>query len=121
VRLVPCNRPDGTLEVAPRTSLCTDSATEKWEGFWCLADERYYARRTRAGGGEQWYHIADEPRSAAVGEPRVIPLRPRGGREFPVTRHMMLVTPADGSRAILIGGSRRGARAERRENVGADR
>jgi hypothetical protein len=109
------------LEVAPRSSLCADSAIEKWEGYWCLADERYYARCVRADGAEQWFHLVDEAPRPRVREPRVIPLRPRQGREFPVTRHMMLVTPADGSRAILIGGSRRGARVERRESVEADR
>jgi hypothetical protein len=121
VQLLPCNRPHGSLEAAPRTSLCADSATEKWEGFWCLADERYYTRCVRDDGAEQWYHLVDEPPRAQIRETRVLPLRPRGGREFPVTRHMMLVTPADGSRAILIGGSRRASRAEGRESMQGDR
>ena len=121
VQLLPCNRPHGALEVAPRSALCVDSATETWEGFWCLADERHYSRCVRADGAEQWYHLVDEVPRGRAREPRVIPLRPRGGRDFPVTRHMMLVTPADGSRAILIGGSRRGSRAERRQSIEADR
>jgi hypothetical protein len=121
VQLLPCKRPHGPLEVAPRSALCVETATEKWEGFWCLEDERYYTRCIRDGVSEQWYHLVDEPPRARIKEARVIPLRPRGGREYPVTRHMMLVTPADGSRAILIGGSRRGSRADGRASAEADR
>lgn len=121
MHLFPCNRPNGSLEVAPRTSLCADSATERWEGFWCLEDDRYYTRCVRDGSREQWFSIVDESPRARIRETRVLPLRPRGGREYPVTRHMMLVTPVDGSRAILIGGSRRTSRAEGRESAEADR
>ena len=106
--------------MAPRSSLSADSDTERWEGFWCLADERYYTRCVRDGREEQWYRLVDAPSPAVAREARVLPLRPRGGREFPVTRHMMLITPADGSRAILVGGLRRGSRAEGRESAKAD-
>jgi hypothetical protein len=61
VHLLPCSPPNGSLEPAPRTSLRTDSAQERWEGFWCLADDRYYARCVRADGTEQWHCFADKP------------------------------------------------------------
>jgi hypothetical protein len=98
-----------------------DSASGRWDGFWCIEDDRYYARCQRDGSREQWFQIADETPRARIRETRVLPLRPRGGREYAVTRHMMLVTPADGSRAILIGGSRRVPRAQGCESAKADR
>jgi hypothetical protein len=69
VYLLPCSPPRGSLEQAPATSLGRDSAQEQWEGFWCLSDERYYARCTYADGTEQWHRIAD-----TIGA-RVLPFR----------------------------------------------
>jgi hypothetical protein len=69
VDLLPCNRPEGRLEQAPRTSLRADSVQENWEGFWCLADDRYYTRCTRSDGSQQWYGIGDSRRTG------VLPLR----------------------------------------------
>ena len=68
VELLPCNRPQGRLEHAPRTSLCADTVHEKWDGFWSLADERYYTRCTRSDGSQQWYRISDTRRG-------ILPLR----------------------------------------------
>jgi hypothetical protein len=65
VHLIPCNPPQGSLEQAPRTSLrpparrLSDSGQERWEGFWCVDDERYYTRCVRADLSEEWYRIHD--------------------------------------------------------------
>src|SRR5688500_10350041 len=61
VDLIPCNRPQGPLESAPRTSLRADSAQGRWEGFWCVTDDRYYARCVRADGTEQWHCFGESP------------------------------------------------------------
>lgn len=119
MQLLPCNRPTGQLEIAPRSSLCVDSARERWEGFWNVQDDRYYARCVR-DEAESWYRIADEPARARIRDARVLPLRPRAGREHPVTHRMLLVTPGDGKPAILVGGTRRAPRPEAR-SVEADR
>ena len=119
MQLLPCKRPAGPLETAPRTSLCVDSVQERWEGFWSVEDDGYYTRCVRSDA-ESWFRIVDEPARARVRDARVLPLRPRGGREFPITHRMVLLTPADGSRAILVGGVRRAPRAEPR-SVEADR
>jgi hypothetical protein len=119
VQLLPCNRPTGQLETAPRTSLCADSARERWEGFWSVEDDGYYTRCVRADA-ESWYRVVDEAPRARVRDARVLPLRPRNGREFPVTHRMLLVTPGDGQRAILVGGTRRAPRPEARGSVEAD-
>lgn len=121
MQLLPCNRPAGALERAPRTSLTADSPREQWEGFWSVADEQYYTRCVRDDTVEQWYRVVDEAPRPRAREASVIPLRPRGGRVYPATHHMLLVTPADGARAILIGGSRRRAPALRQGTVEADR
>ena len=59
MHLVPSHPPAGTLEAAPRTALRENSAREQWDGFWCVEDDRYYARCTRSNGGVQWFRIAD--------------------------------------------------------------
>jgi hypothetical protein len=59
VYLVPCIAPKGKLDRAPRTSLCEDSASESWDGFWC--EERYVTRCTRADGSVAWFRIAETP------------------------------------------------------------
>lgn len=65
MHLLPCNPPQGSLERAPCTSLSlpatrVDSPEDRWEGFWRVADERYYTRCIRADGSEHWYRIDDE-------------------------------------------------------------
>jgi hypothetical protein len=115
VHLLPCSPPTGSLESAPRTSLRDDSAYVRWEGFWCVADEGYYARGVRADGTEQWYRIADEDLRAHV-EPRVLTLRPRNARH--AHTRMLLVRPSEGRLPILIGTSRRGSRARPRGSAG---
>ena len=101
-----------------------DSAQERWEGFWSVADDGYYARCIRADGSEQWYRFADESSGARVAEARVIPLRPRLTRDVRRTftynapraltrdaRQMLLVSAGKGRRPILIGTSGRRSRA----------
>ena len=106
MRLLPCNPPNGSLESAPRTSLRKDTRDERWDGFWSLADEKYYARCTSAHGVEQWYRVVDEPRSESVVEPRkarVLPMRRRDARgRDDVSRTMLLWAPS-GRRPILVG------------------
>ena len=111
MHLLPCKRPIGSLESAPRTSLRADSSHERWEGYWCVADEGYYARCVRADGSEQWYRVADEGARESVAEPRVLPLRPRTTRDIQRTitndgRRMLLLSRV-GQRPILVGSRRR--------------
>jgi hypothetical protein len=76
VHLVASLPPAGTLEVAPRTALREQSTREQWDGFWCVEDDRYYARCTRSNGTIQWYRYADERfRVRRAREARVLPLR----------------------------------------------
>ncbi|MEX2178792.1 MAG: hypothetical protein WD801_08795 [Gemmatimonadaceae bacterium] len=101
MQLLPCNRPSGPLESAPRTSLRADSAQERWEGYWCEGDEGYYARCVRTDGTEGWYRVADEDvigsipvhRALTPGAPRACHLR----------------WSKLGARSILVGTSRRRA------------
>jgi hypothetical protein len=102
VHLVPSLPPAGTLEVAPRTSLRQDSIQERWDGFWCVADDRYYARCTRADGRAQWFRFAEE-RVRVRPEARVLPLRHRTWRG----NRSVLLVGAYGGRAIIVGRSRR--------------
>ena len=114
MHLRPCSRPSGSLESAPRTSLRADAAHERWEGYWCVADEDYYTRCIRSDGTEQWFRIADEMR--VVVEPRVLTLRPRTATQ--VNTRMLLVRPSEGRLPILIGTSRRGSRVRPRGSAG---
>jgi hypothetical protein len=73
--------PHGTLERAPTTALRPrtrelDAANEQWDGFWCVEDDRYYARCIRSNGSVEWYSIRDSA-SATVARPvaRVLPYR----------------------------------------------
>ncbi|MEX2154167.1 MAG: hypothetical protein WD825_12580 [Gemmatimonadaceae bacterium] len=107
MHLLPCNRPQGTLESAPRTSLREDSSQERWEGFWCVSDEGYYARCVHTDGSEQWYRFAEDVAVTKSVGARVLPLRSR--------RTALAVTPSvgrmilfgRGRRSILVGTSRR--------------
>jgi hypothetical protein len=104
VHLVSCIRPEGALESAPATSLRTAAPGERWEGFWCVADERFYARCTMPEGREQWFRIADIASSAVVTrrrETRVIQFPVRADR-----RPRMLVGRYRGN-AMLVGTQRR--------------
>ena len=69
MHLVPCSEPKGELDKAPRSSLCENSASERWDGFWC--EERYFIRRTRRDGTVRWFTIADS-------RPQVLKFVPRG-------------------------------------------
>lgn len=121
MQLLPCNRPSGSLESAPRTSLRTDSAQERWEGFWSVDDDGYYTRCVREDGSDQWYRVADEAAGKPVREARVLPLRPARGREFPVTHRMLLLSPMHGRRPILVGATPRAPRARSRDSAGDGR
>jgi hypothetical protein len=116
VQLIPCNRPLGSLESAPRTSLRADTTHERLQGFWSVEDDAYYARCECADGAERWFRIADAGTESVVDADRVIPLRVRD-REFPITRRMLLLTPS-GQRPILVGGSRRRVRTQPQGNAG---
>ena len=109
MHLIHCKAPTGVLEPAPRTSLSDTADGDAWEGFWSVGDERYYARRTRAGGRQEWFRFADEEVAIRRSrEPRVLPLR-KNGRLMSGARRTVLVGTR-GSRAMLVGS----ARGERR-------
>jgi hypothetical protein len=97
-------------------------AHERWDGFWCVADERYYTRCIQLDGSEQWYRIGDESAPSPVKRnsksTRIIPMRPRrvatpDGRLAltpDVRRTLLFVSARSGGREILVGSSRRRAR-----------
>ncbi|HEX7938800.1 MAG TPA: hypothetical protein VF483_07380 [Gemmatimonadaceae bacterium] len=110
MQLLPCNRPTGSLETAPRTSLGTDSPQETWEGFWCIADEGYYTRCTYADGRECWFRLADEaPREDRYDRVRsnIIKFSSTRAHDDVVSMRLMAV---HGRRPILVGASRRRVR-----------
>lgn len=80
-----------------------------------MGDERYYTRRTRSNGRQDWFRFADEEVAIRRSrEPRVLPLR-RKGQPFYSARQTMVVGTR-GSRTILVGNSsRRERRAVTRE------
>ena len=58
------------------TSLREAEAGERWEGFWSVADERYYARSLDTAGVERWFRIADIETTQRIGRraaTRVLP------------------------------------------------
>jgi hypothetical protein len=90
--------------------LRADSAQEKWDGFWSLADEGYYTRCTHADGRECWFRLADEaPRDEPSGRFRagIIKFSSSRAHDDVVTMRLMA---AHGRRPILVGTSRRRAR-----------
>jgi hypothetical protein len=101
------------------------SAHERWDGFWCVSDERYYTRCRQLDGREQWYRIADASTSltpAHVRESRVLPLRPRriaapDGRVVlsrDARRTLLFVSVRSCGRDILVGSSRNRTRSRPR-------
>lgn len=103
----------GALEPAPRSSLSQSAEGDAWDGFWSVGDERYYARRTRANGRQEWFRFAEEEVAIRRSrEPRVLPLR-RNGRLLSGARRTVLVGTR-GSRAMLVGSSRRERRTPAR-------
>lgn len=116
VQLLPCNRPTGILESAPRTSLRADSAHERWEGYWSVSDEGYYARCACDDGSEQWYRVADEVTNESLTDSRVIPFR---RRKVTYDARQMLLISRPGQRPILVGTSRR--RSRKRGGLGVTR
>lgn len=110
VQLLPCQRPSGSLESAPRTSLRDDSEHGQWEGFWSIADEGYYTRCTRGDGSEQWYRVCDEPRTGILPF-RLAALVPAATRTPDAPRAFMVSTI--GKRSMLVGTWRRRVRPER--------
>ena len=110
MQLLPCNRPTGSLEAAPRTSLRADSPQEKWDGFWCVADEGYYTRCTYTDGRECWFRMADEtPRDDHFDGPRARVIRFSSKRATEDVVAMRLIS-SRGRRPVLVGASRRRAR-----------
>lgn len=107
MHLLPCSRPTEQLEPAPRSALRADSAQERWEGHWSLADETYYARCVRADGTEQWYQVADDAAGVSEADDAVLVLRRPGVHRIDVRRMAVF----RGSRTILVGTSRRAPKA----------
>lgn len=108
MHLVPCARPSGVLEEAPRTSLREESAGERWDGFWCAGDEGYYTRCTRGDGSEEWFRMADEGIAASAGDAAVLPLRSRAATAR--GRTMLFVTGSVNARGVLVGTAHRKSR-----------
>ena len=111
MQLLSCNRPSGSLESAPRTSLRADSPQETWEGFWCLTDDVYYTRCTGSDGREYWFRMADEsPREESWERHRARIIKFSSNRVGADVVAMRLMT-AQGRRPILVGTSRRRSRS----------
>lgn len=119
VHLLPCSKPEGMLEPAPRTSVGTGesgegdaSASDRWEGYWCVADERYYTCRRTEAGAEQWYRFADERALTPRRGTPVLPLRPRRGTNArrlldQDARRMVVFGSRTRHRTVLVGTSPR--------------
>jgi hypothetical protein len=109
MQLVPCARPSGPLERAPRTSLRVNSEAERWDGFWSVVDEAYYARCTALNGAEDWFCYVEIPeRDVAPPEPRTTRLR--ASNDVAGRRVMLLLTRSVGRRGVLVGSAHRKAR-----------
>lgn len=68
MRLVPCSRPDGSLDPAPLTALCAPEGAPgavAYEGFWG-EDDGYYLRRTEHGVANWLAGRADDQAPAAA-------------------------------------------------------
>ena len=105
------SQPNGTLERAPRTALRLQAReaepNEQWDGFWCVEDDRYYTRCTRADGAVEWYTIRDAaPAAVRHARTRVIPFRRR-------STAIVFVSRRDQA-PVLVGVSRRRAPSPRR-------
>lgn len=104
MHLTPCNRPTGVLEPAPATSLREAASDGQWDGFWCVADERYYTRCVSAGV-ERWFRIADDANAL-----RLIS-RPRraNGIPFPVAENAVprMIVGRYRGQAMIVGTRRR--------------
>lgn len=96
-----------------------DSAQERWEGWWDVSDESYFARCVRADGSDQWYRVADEQRSAPDerSDARVLILRRPGVRRAGSAR-MAVIGRANGG-TMLVGSIRRRATARDVERGGS--
>jgi len=105
VQLLSCPKPAGSLETAPPTSLRADSADERWDGFWSVADERYYARCTRTDGTEHWFRLVDEMPGAdeAFATARMFKFPSRFAGRTTVSMRLL----GTGKHAILVGTARR--------------
>ena len=110
MQLLPCSRPTGSLETAPRTSLRADSERERWAGFWCVTDDAYYTCCTDAEGREVWFRMADEaPRDESWDRPRAKAIKFYSDRAAADVVTMRLLA-AQGRKPILVGASRRRSR-----------
>jgi hypothetical protein len=98
VHLLPCKRPSGSLEPAPRTSLRAGPDAGQWEGFWG-EDGRYYARCARLEGTEEWYRITD-----SLKDPKVLAFVSRR-----TTHNAARTLPRDVSRTLRYSRTERGS------------
>ena len=108
MHLVPCARPSGALEEAPRTSLRQEGDGNRWDGFWCAGDEGYYTRCTHGDGSEEWFRMADEGAATPAKDQAVIPLRTRA--EASRGRTMLCGTGSVNARGVLVGTAHRKTR-----------
>jgi hypothetical protein len=115
MHLVVCATPQEPLEDAPRSALLADlTEGERWDGFWSC--DAYFLRCTKADGGVEWYHLADdvvnltasERRSAKHSEVRVLPFR---GRGIVSNRRAVLVAKSPEGRRMLVGTAHRSSRS----------
>lgn len=107
MQLLPCVRPNGSLESAPHTSLRADTPQERWDGFWCETDERYYTRCVRGDGAEQWYRLVDEAPDRDGDGMRSRVIRFRSSVTARTEVFGMRLVSRDGRRPILVGTARR--------------
>lgn len=111
MHLVSCARPIEPLEDAPRSSLLTESASGQWSGFWSTTTEGYYARWTRADGGEEWFRMVEEPATQTTRKPTpTLGVRmqsmPAPVRANARRRVMLLLARSSSARGILVGNAR---------------
>jgi hypothetical protein len=83
---------------------------ERWDGFWSIVDEAYYARCTRGDGNEEWFCYVEEPYRGASAEPARMRRAASSREESAGRRVMLLLTKSVGQRGVLVGSAHRKAR-----------
>ena len=93
--LISCTPPAVALDSAPVSSLRSERANERWDGFWG-EDDGFYVRLTRVDAESvEWFRLADSLHDD-------VPLSALGGRPG-VTRRSSAVS---GMRALIVRDSR---------------
>jgi hypothetical protein len=83
---------------------------ERWDGFWSVVDEAYYARCTHQDGGEEWFCYVEEPYRGTSPEPVRRRIAVSNRDESTGRRVMLLLTKSVGQRGVLVGSAHRKAR-----------